>query len=238
MKISISNMKINQIALGVLGLAAVSCTQPAETAASTEVKTEVDSVSYALGVNIGNSFVQQDFTDVNVDVMADAMHKVLKGDSVWMENQEAQMMLQAFFQKKQEEVNQQKYASNIQEGEAFLAENGAREEVVTTASGLQYEVIEEGTGAAPVATDVVKVHYHGTLLNGTVFDSSVDRGEPAEFPLNRVIPGWTEGLQLMTVGSKYNFYIPYQIAYGERGSGQIEPFSALVFEVELLEIIK
>jgi len=238
MKISISNMKINQIALGLLGLAAVSCTQPAETAASTEVKTEVDSVSYALGVNIGNSFVQQDFTDVNVDVMADAMHKVLKGDSVWIENQEAQMMLQAFFQKKQEEVNQQKYASNIQEGEAFLAENGAREEVVTTASGLQYEVIEEGTGPAPVATDVVKVHYHGTLLNGTVFDSSVDRGEPAEFPLNRVIPGWTEGLQLMTVGSKYKFYIPYQIAYGERGSGQIEPFSALVFEVELLEIIK
>ncbi|MEL6973009.1 MAG: FKBP-type peptidyl-prolyl cis-trans isomerase, partial [Bacteroidota bacterium] len=126
---------------------------------------------------------------------------------------------------------------NKDAGEAFLAENKLRGEVVTTESGLQYEVITEGQGSKPKATDEVEVHYHGTLIDGTVFDSSVQRGKTTSFPLNRVISGWTEGLQLMSVGSKYKFYIPYNLAYGDQGAGaQIKPFSALVFEVELISI--
>ncbi|MBQ5458529.1 MAG: FKBP-type peptidyl-prolyl cis-trans isomerase, partial [Bacteroidales bacterium] len=136
---------------------------------------------------------------------------------------------------KQREENKEK----IEEGEKFLAKNAKRKEVKTTASGLQYEVITEGTGDKPAATNTVKVHYKGTTIAGKVFDSSYDRGTPAEFPLNRVIAGWTEGLQLMSVGSKYKFYIPYNLAYGERGAGQdIKPFETLIFEVELLEIKK
>ena len=129
------------------------------------------------------------------------------------------------------------YGKNIEEGAQFLAENAKREGVKVTESGLQYEIIKEGKGAKPAATDKVKVHYHGTLIDGTVFDSSVERGEPITFPLNGVIAGWTEGVQLMQVGSKYKFFIPYQLAYGENGAGQIiEPYSTLVFEVELLDI--
>lgn len=136
-------------------------------------------------------------------------------------------------------VSKLKYGDTKEEGEAFLAANAEREGVHVTESGLQYEVITEGTGAKPSATDRVKVHYHGTLINGTVFDSSVERGEPITFGLNQVIPGWTEGVQLMPVGSKYKFFIPYNLAYGERGAGeQIPPFSALIFEVELLGIEK
>jgi FKBP-type peptidyl-prolyl cis-trans isomerase FklB len=127
---------------------------------------------------------------------------------------------------------------NLDKGAAFLAENAKKEGVKTTASGLQYEVIKEGDGPKPKATDEVKVHYHGTLIDGKVFDSSVDRGEPTEFPLNRVIPGWTEGVQLMPKGAKYRFFIPYDLAYGERGAGaDIKPYSALIFEVELLDIL-
>ncbi|MCB1204525.1 MAG: FKBP-type peptidyl-prolyl cis-trans isomerase [Verrucomicrobiae bacterium] len=126
---------------------------------------------------------------------------------------------------------------NLEKGLAFLAENAKKEGVKTTASGLQYEVIKEAEGPKPKATDTVSVHYHGTLIDGKVFDSSVERGEPTQFPLNRVIPGWTEGVQLMSKGSKYRFFIPYDLAYGDRGAGaDIKPYSALVFEVELLEI--
>ena len=128
---------------------------------------------------------------------------------------------------------------NKAEGDKFLAANKTKPGVKTTASGLQYSVVKEGTGKKPTAESTVKVHYTGTLLDGTKFDSSVDRGEPAQFPLNGVIAGWTEGLQLMSVGSKYKFFIPYDLAYGERGAGaDIKPYSALVFEVELLEILK
>lgn len=129
-----------------------------------------------------------------------------------------------------------KFEGNKKIGEDFLAENGKRAEVKTTASGLQYEVIKKGTGAQPKATDKVTVHYHGTLIDGAVFDSSVDRGEPATFPLNQVIPGWTEGVQLMKEGAKYKFYIPQELAYGSRPGGSIEPYSALIFEVELISI--
>ncbi|MEA4937507.1 MAG: FKBP-type peptidyl-prolyl cis-trans isomerase [Paludibacter sp.] len=130
------------------------------------------------------------------------------------------------------------YGANKAAGEAFLAENAKKPGVVTTASGLQYEVIVAGKGAKPLATDRVKVHYHGTLIDGTVFDSSVERGEPAEFGVNQVIKGWVEGLQLMPVGSKYKFFIPQQLAYGAQAQGKINPFSTLVFEVELIAIVK
>ena len=130
------------------------------------------------------------------------------------------------------------YGDNKVAGETFLAENAKKEGVVTTASGLQYEVVVAGKGAMPVATDKVKVHYHGTLIDGTVFDSSVERGEPAEFGVNQVIKGWVEGLQLMPVGSKYKFYIPQDLAYGAQAQGKIVPFSTLVFDVELIAIVK
>ncbi|MBR1808380.1 MAG: FKBP-type peptidyl-prolyl cis-trans isomerase [Paludibacteraceae bacterium] len=135
-------------------------------------------------------------------------------------------------------INKIKYGDTQAEGELFLEENKKRPEVTTTESGLQYEVLKQGKGKKPAATDKVKVHYHGTLTDGTVFDSSVDRGEPAEFYLNQVIAGWTEGLQLMPVGSKYKFYIPQELGYGSRAAGSIPPYSALIFEVELLSIEK
>jgi FKBP-type peptidyl-prolyl cis-trans isomerase FklB len=131
-----------------------------------------------------------------------------------------------------------KYGNTKAEGEKFLAENALRDGVKVTESGLQYEVLKQGNGRKPTATDRVKVHYHGTLTNGTVFDSSVERGEPTSFGLNQVIAGWTEGLQLMPVGSKYRFYIPQELGYGERAAGQIPPYSTLIFEVELLDIEK
>jgi len=130
------------------------------------------------------------------------------------------------------------YNDNKVAGQNFLAENAKKEGVITTASGLQYEVIKKGNGPLPKDTDKVKVHYHGTLVDGTVFDSSVDRGQPAEFGVTQVIKGWVEGLQLMPVGSKYKFYIPQELAYGSQSQGQIKPFSTLIFEVELLEIVK
>ncbi|MBQ0033989.1 MAG: FKBP-type peptidyl-prolyl cis-trans isomerase [Bacteroidales bacterium] len=138
----------------------------------------------------------------------------------------------------QQAIDNIKYGDVKAEGERFLAENKLKEGVVTTESGLQYEVIKEGKGAKPVATDRVKVHYHGTLIDGTVFDSSVERGEPIVFGLNQVIAGWTEGVQLMSVGSKYRFFIPQELAYGSRQAGQIPPYSTLIFEVELLGIEK
>ncbi|MEC7283749.1 MAG: FKBP-type peptidyl-prolyl cis-trans isomerase, partial [Pseudomonadota bacterium] len=139
---------------------------------------------------------------------------------------------------KQQEMAEQAAEKNIEAGLAYLEENGKKEGVVTTESGLQYEVLEEGEGASPEATDMVKVHYRGTLLDGTEFDSSYKRGEPAEFPLNRVISGWTEGVQLMKEGAKYRFHIPSELAYGARSTGAITPNSTLIFDVELLEVVK
>ena len=163
--------------------------------------------------------------------------QAIKGDSAAMKMtpQEAQQYLQTYFV----EAQAREAAKSKEEGEKFLAENKMKEGVITTESGLQYQVITEGTGVKPTAEDRVKVHYTGTLLDGTKFDSSVDRGEPAEFGVSQVIKGWTEGLQIMPAGSKYIFWIPSELAYGERGAGQdIKPNSVLKFEVELLEVIK
>lgn len=191
------------------------------------------SVSYSLGVLVAQNLKSQGFTDLNPEELAAAINDVLTGKETKVDPQQANAVIQQYMSDKAAA----QHKGNKDAGEAFLAENGAREGITTTASGLQYEVIEAGTGNKPAATDEVTVHYHGTLIDGTVFDSSVDRGEPTSFPLNRVISGWTEGLQLMSVGSKYRFFIPYNLAYGEREAGaKIKPFSALIFEVELISI--
>ena len=195
--------------------------------------TELDSVSYSLGVNIGENFKTQ-IEDINLDNFEAGIKDVLKKDvEAKISDNQAQAIIQSYFSKKQQKQSE----SVIEEGVNFLRENGEREGVTTLASGLQYEVINDGTGPKPTLEDNVTTHYHGKLIDGTVFDSSVDRGEPASFPVGGVIKGWTEALQLMSVGSKWKLYVPYNLAYGERGAGaQIAPFSTLIFDVELISI--
>ncbi len=200
-----------------------------------DLSNDTTKLSYALGVSIVGNLKNQGIDTLDADAFTSAMKGAYAGDSIQMTEEEANAFLQEYFQLKADESSR----AAKEEGAAYLVENGKKSGVVTTASGLQYQVIEEGTGASPSATDVVKVHYTGTLIDGTVFDSSVQRGTPAEFPLNQVIAGWTEGLQLMKEGAKYKFFIPYNLAYGDRGAGgQIPGYAALVFDVELLEIVK
>ena len=194
----------------------------------------MDKVSYALGLGIGRQLSEMGANSLNIDDFAQAIKDVITGAQLQLSDVEAQTLVQNFFQEKQK----QQSAGAIEEGEKFLAENAAKEGVVTLSSGLQYLVIKEGNGKRPKATDQVKCHYEGTLINGQMFDSSIKRGEPATFPLNQVIAGWTEGLQLMQEGSKYRFFIPYNLGYGERGAGNtIPPYSTLIFDVELIEVI-
>ncbi|MDD2636284.1 MAG: FKBP-type peptidyl-prolyl cis-trans isomerase [Bacteroidales bacterium] len=213
-----------------------SCKSQKEVESKTiDLTSQVDSASYSIGVQIAENFVRQGLdTVMNVDlIVAGIQDQIAKESKIAIEATD--QIVQSFF----EEMQKAQSGDKLSEGEAFLKENGKRPEVTTTASGLQYEVLEMGNGAKPTASSTVKVHYQGTLLDGTVFDSSYDRGEPISFPLNGVIKGWTEGLQLMPVGSKFRFVIPYDLAYGERGAGQlIGPFETLIFEVELLDIEK
>jgi len=197
-----------------------------------ELKTQKDSISYALGVDIAGNLAKSNLDFIDLVIFMKAMQDS-RDSSLLFDTDKGREVLNTYFTAKKAE--EAKKAS--EEGVKFLAENGKKEDVKTTASGLQYTVLKEGSGAKPVITDKVKVHYTGTLIDGTIFDSSVERGNPITFPLNGVIKGWTEGLQLMTVGSKYKFFIPYELAYGERGAGQsIPPYATLIFEVELLEI--
>jgi len=199
-----------------------------------------DSVSYSLGVLIGESNKQQmkqapGVDQLNKEIMIAAFEKAFMGDSVQIKAESCNATVQKFFA----EISKVEADKNTKAGEEFLAANKNKAGVVTLPSGLQYEIIKTGTGPKPKAEEQVKCHYHGTTIDGKVFDSSVDRGEPAVFPVNRVIPGWTEALQLMPVGSKWKLYIPSALAYGEQGAGQdIKPNSTLIFEVELLEIVK
>ena len=200
----------------------------------------MDKLSYALGLGIGRQLAQMGDEQLSIDDFAQAIKDVVAGGQLKLDEAEAQVIVQEFFQKQEEK--QRDAAAEMgkkakEEGEKYLAENAKKEGVVTLPSGLQYLVIKEGNGKRPKATDKVKCHYEGMLVDGTLFDSSVQRGEPATFPLNQVIAGWTEGLQLMTEGSKYRFFIPYTLGYGERGAGaSIPPFAALVFDVELIEV--
>lgn len=201
---------------------------------SVTLKSEKDSLAYSLGVNIGTAFKEQGIADINQEAFFKAIKETLAGKNS-LSNEEAGAVIGSYFQKEFEKKN----LVYKEEGEKFLSENKTKEGVVTTPSGLQYKIEKAGTGEKPAASDQVKVHYHGTLVNGTVFDSSVDRGEPIELRVNGVIQGWQEVLQLMPAGSKWKVFIPYELAYGERGSGPvIPPMSALIFDIELLEIIK
>ena len=193
----------------------------------------MDKVSYALGIGIGRQLADMGANDIVTEDFAAAMKDVLTGAQLQIDETEAQARVQEYLQRKGEER-----LKNVKaEGEAFLAENAKKEGIVTLPSGLQYQVLQEGNGKSPKATDQVKCHYEGTLINGKVFDSSYRRGEPATFPLNGVIAGWTEGLQLMKEGAKYRFFIPFNLAYGTRGAGQdIPPYATLIFDVELIEV--
>ncbi|MFV0591402.1 MAG: FKBP-type peptidyl-prolyl cis-trans isomerase [Draconibacterium sp.] len=226
------------VAIVVMMIAATSC-QPGGSA-DVKLETRVDSVSYAIGVLVGANNKKQlegapGHNDMNIEAMAQAFRSSSLGEEPKIAEEDANALIQKFFM----EENDREAQENLEAGSKFLEENGKREGVTTTESGLQYEVLTEGTGEKPTATDQVRVHYHGTLIDGTVFDSSVDEGEPVVFGVNRVIPGWTEALELMPVGSKWKVYIPAELAYGERGAGgDIGPNAALIFEVELLEIVK
>ena len=200
----------------------------------------MDKLSYALGLGIGRQLSQMGAADLNIDDFAQAVKDMIDGKEPQVATAEAQQIVEDFSRKQEEKQRAEaaeKYKGAKSEGEKFLSENAKKEGVVTLPSGLQYQVLKEGNGKSPKATDKVVCHYEGMLIDGTMFDSSVQRGEPATFPLNGVIAGWTEGLQLMKEGAKYRFFIPYQLGYGERGAGaSIPPFATLVFDVELIEV--
>jgi len=201
----------------------------------------MDKTSYALGLGIGRQLCDMGAQGLNIDDFSQAIKDMIAGKEPLVSPQEAQQLVQTFFaeqEKKQRAAATERFKDEKAKGEKYLEDNGKLEGVVTLPSGLQYKVLKEGNGRKPKATDQVKCHYEGMLIDGTLFDSSLQRGEPATFPLNGVIAGWTEGLQLMQEGAKYRFFIPYHLGYGERGAGQaIPPFAALIFDVELIEVI-
>ena len=229
-------MKHSHIAVFCFLLTAFSACAQKNKSGNIELKTQGDSISYAIGASVGGS-LKKDGLDaiLNVEMMQAGLTAAMKGDSMKIDAQSCQGVIQSYFAAKEKE----KGKAAIEKGQKFLDENKKRAGVTTTLSGLQYEVIKMGTGPKPVATDKVTTHYHGTTIDGKVFDSSVDRGQPAQFGVNQVIPGWTEALQLMPVGSKWKLFIPSNLAYGERGAGgSIGPNETLIFEVELISIDK
>ena len=194
-----------------------------------------DTVSYALGVSIGNNLKKNGFDSIDVSILAAAMQEVYNKGTLKIKAEEADGIIQGYMQG----VQKAKGAANIEKGRKFLEENGKKPGVITLPSGLQYQVITTGTGPKPALTDKVKMHYHGTLIDGTVFDSSVEKGQPITYPVNQFIPGCTEALQMMNVGSKWKLFVPGNLAYGERGQGdKIGPNATLIFEMELISIEK
>lgn len=194
----------------------------------------MDKLSYGLGMGIGHNLLSMGVSNINIEDFTQAIKDVLAGNQPALSHTEAQKIVSEYFQELTTKVN----AKNLERGKAFLEENKKRGPVVTLPSGLQYEVLQEGNGKRPKATDRVRCHYEGTLIDGTLFDSSIQRGEPAVFGVNQVIQGWVEALQLMSEGAKWRLYIPQELAYGSNGAGDsIPPYSALVFEVELLNIL-
>lgn len=193
----------------------------------------MDKIGYSLGLSIGNNFVSSGIKELNIEDFIMGLQDVLAGREPQISYDEAKGVIGDYFMQLREE----RFENNKAAGAEFLLINGNRRDVTTLPSGVQYQILTKGDGAIPKATDTVKCHYHGTLINGTVFDSSVERGQPTSFPVNGVIQGWQEVLQLMPVGSKWRVAIPYQHAYGERGAGEmIEPYSTLIFDIELLGI--
>ena len=193
----------------------------------------MDKLSYAMGLGIGQQLANMGSRELVIDDFAQAIKDVLAGKELAVSHLEGQQIVQQYFQKKEEEMSK----GAREAGEKFLTENAKKEGVITTASGLQYQVLQEGNGKQPKATDSVTCHYEGSLIDGTVFDSSYKRGEPATFGLQQVIAGWTEGLQLMKEGAKFRFFIPYMLGYGASGAGQsIPPYATLIFDVELIKV--
>lgn len=202
----------------------------------------MDQLSYALGLGIGQQLRQMGLKDVLVmEDFAQSITDMLQGNELKVKSSEAQKIVNAFFAEQEKKLKAEKAEQGkqaLEEGRVFLANNKTRPGIITTKSGLQYEVLKEGTGKKPKATDKVRCHYEGTLINGQVFDSSYKRNEPAVFGLNQVIAGWTEGVQLMSEGAKYRFYIPYLLGYGESGAGDmIPPYATLIFDVELIDVL-
>lgn len=233
---------MKKVLIGTMVVAALAACSPQEPQKKeVALDSERAQLGYAMGMDVGTSLSQLG-GDIDSEAFIEAFRTTLDKGEVRLKPEEAAKVKQAFFQKRQQQQQAKMEAAgaeNKKAGEAFLAANGKKDGVKTTASGLQYEVITPAEGDKPKETDTVKVHYRGTLIDGTEFDSSIARGEPAIFPLNRVIRGWTEGVQLMNVGSKYRFYVPSELAYGPRGAGaKIGPNATLIFEVELLEIVK
>jgi FKBP-type peptidyl-prolyl cis-trans isomerase FklB len=197
--------------------------------ANVNMKTQVDSVSYGIGVAIGENLKRDKLDSINVDIMAKGIRDVLRGDSTAITQEQANQIISTYL----EGMKAQQAVASQATARKFLEDNKKKQGVTETPSGLQYEIITMGTGSKPLATDTVVTHYHGTLTNGEIFDSSVQRGEPVSFPVNQVIPGWTEALQMMPVGSKWKLVIPSNLAYGEQGAGGvIGPNETLIFEVE------
>ena len=201
----------------------------------------MDKLSYALGLGIGRQLAQMGAADIDTAEFAAAINDVIKGNDLKMTNREAQAIVQDYLARQEERINAERAESGKAAkaaGEEYLAENARKDGVTVLPSGLQYMVLREGSGRRPKATDTVRCHYEGFLTDGTLFDSSLRRGEPAEFGLQQVIAGWTEGLQLMQEGAKYRFFIPYKLGYGEAGAGRsIPPYSALIFDVELIKVV-
>lgn len=195
---------------------------------------DIKAVSYCVGMSLGGSLMQQNLTNISPEILAEAIKDTFEGRQLKYTPEEANVIIQNFLNAESEK----KFGANKADGEKFLRENANKAGVTTTSSGLQYEVITEGNGDSPSATSTVTVHYHGTLIDGTIFDSSIQRGQPATFGVNQVIKGWTEALQLMKKGSKYRLYIPQELAYGAQPhpGGPIEPYMALIFDVELIDI--
>lgn len=225
-------IKISLIVLSGAFILLSSCNKGIDTNA--KINSGTDSLSYALGVDIGNSFVSANFEEINYNLLAKGLIAAMEDKDIEIPEEEIKPVIQKFVT----EARNKKLEKNLEEGREFLEKNKEKEGIIVTESGLQYEVIEEGTGKSPKATDIVVCNYRGTLIDGTEFDSSYKNDKPAEFALNRVITGWTEGLQLMKEGAKYKFYIPTELGYGQRvrPGGAIEPNMALIFEVELLEV--
>ncbi|MCP4388194.1 MAG: FKBP-type peptidyl-prolyl cis-trans isomerase [Gammaproteobacteria bacterium] len=225
-------MKLNALMLSALLLALTACEKKESAPAEVNLATDDDRFSYSLGMLVGERVLKQ-YGDVNYDLVLEGMKAQHQGQATLLTLEEAGDSLKVHSEKQFAEQS----AGNRKLGEDYLKDNATKEGVQVTESGLQFSVINPAAGAKPKATDKVTVHYRGTLIDGTEFDSSYSRGEPTSFTLNQVIPGWTEGLQLMSVGAKYRFVIPYTLGYGERGAGgQIGPFETLIFEVELVEI--
>lgn len=229
-------MKFKLIFIAATLLVSASCNgQKKGDGAKANLKTQIDSVSYGIGVAIGENLKRDNLDSINVDMLAKGIKDIFKNDTtaVVLNQDQANQVISTYIEGMKAKKTEQSMAAS----KKFFEENKKKDGVQETASGLQYKVIKMGTGSKPAATDTVIAHYHGTLMDGKVFDSSVERGEPVPFPVNQVIPGWTEALQLMPVGSKWTLYIPSNLAYGERGAGGvIGPNESLIFEVELLGI--